>query len=81
MCCDQAKWVETHKYWFWDIAKQKENFPFFSIVLQNLQLRVSVELTNQFSWGLLLKEPSPIFSTFFQTFGDLGITRKLIFFS
>ena len=25
-----------------------------------------------------LKEPSPIFSTFFPTFGDFGITRKLI---
>ena len=28
-----------------------------------------------------LKEPSPVFSTFFQTFGDFGITRKLMFFS
>ena len=29
-----------------------------------------------------LKEPSPIFSTFFfQTFEDFGITRKLIFVS
>ena len=28
-----------------------------------------------------LKEPSPIFSTFFQTFGDFAITRKPIFFS
>ena len=28
-----------------------------------------------------LKEPSPIFSIFFQTFGDFAITRKLIFFS
>ena len=28
-----------------------------------------------------LKKPSPIFSTFFQTFGDFAIARKLIFFS
>ena len=26
-----------------------------------------------------LKEPSPIFSTFFPTFGDFGVDRKLIF--
>ena len=26
-----------------------------------------------------LKEPSPIFSNFFPTFGDSGITRKLVF--
>ena len=29
---------------------------------------------------MLLKEPIPIVSTFFQTFGDFGITRKLICF-
>ena len=28
-----------------------------------------------------LKDPSPIFSTFFPSFEDFGITRKLIFFS
>ena len=51
----------------------------------------SVKQTNSGLTGLLtislhnylfaLKEPSPIFSTFFQTFGDFAITRKLIFFS
>ena len=29
----------------------------------------------------LLKEPSPSFQLFFQTFGDFAITRKVIFFS
>ena len=28
---------------------------------------------------LHLKEPSPIFATFFQTFEDFGITRKLVY--
>ena len=32
-----------------------ETFPLFSIVLQNLQLIVSLELTNQFSWGFSAK--------------------------
>ena len=30
---------------------------------------------------MYVKGASPIFSTFFQTFGDFVITRKLIFFS
>ena len=49
--CDQEKWVNSFKYWFWDTAKQNDKFPLLSICLQNLQLLVSLELTNQFSWG------------------------------
>ena len=30
---------------------------------------------------LFLKEPTTIFSTFFETFGDFAITRNLIYFS
>ncbi len=31
--------------------------------------------------GQVLKVPGPIATDFFQTFGDFGIRRKLIFFS
>ena len=37
-------------------------------------------LTNSLGVAIF-KEARPIFSTFFQTFGDFAITRKLIFFS
>ena len=56
MWWNQAKWVGTCKLWFWDEAKQKEKFPLFSIVLQNLQMLVSPELINQFSSGFQLNE-------------------------
>ena len=35
------------------IAKQKQKFPSFSIVLQNHQLLASLELINQFLWVFL----------------------------
>ena len=28
----QANWVGTHKYWFWDIAKQMEKFHFHTLL-------------------------------------------------
>ena len=54
LCCDQAKWVGTRKYCFWDTPKQKDKFTLFSIVSQNLQLLISLELINPFSWGFQL---------------------------
>ncbi len=36
---------------------------------------------SNFSIVMYLKVPGPIASDFFQTFGDFGIRRKLIFFS
>ena len=36
--------------------------------------------TRELNILIFLKKPIPVFSTFFQTFGDFGITWKLIFF-
>ena len=43
---------------------------------QNRLIHVTVS-----PFQIILKEASPIFSTFSPTFGDFGITRKRIFFS
>ena len=54
MRCDQTKWVGTHNIDF-EIKPIKCKILFlFSIVLQNLQLLESPELTNKFSLGFLL---------------------------
>ena len=51
MWCDQAKWVGTRKYWFWDIGKQSGLVSLFPFVFATLQLPVSLEPIAQSPWG------------------------------
>ena len=52
------------------------------IAVDKCMFLYSLTTKNQIFYRLVpLKEPSPIFSTFFLSFGDFGITRMLTFFS
>ena len=57
MCCNLAESFGSREHWLWDIARKRNKFLLFSIVLRILQLLITLEPLDWFRWGFQQNVP------------------------
>ena len=57
MCCDLAGSVGSRQHWLWDIARKRNEFLLFSIILRTLQLLIALEPLYRFKWSFQQNVP------------------------
>ena len=58
MCRDLVESVRSQEHWLWDIARKRNDFLLFSIILRILQLFITLESLVQFRWGFQQNVPN-----------------------
>ena len=51
LCCVLAGSVRSRKHWLWDIARKRNEFPLFSVVLRILHLLIALRTTEPIQMG------------------------------